>query len=49
MGFCLEFWRFLRARKRYWVVPILMLFLAAGTLLGLAEGSVLAPFLYSLF
>lgn len=49
MAFLLEFWRFLNARKRYWLVPIMLTLVLAGALLALAEGSILAPFIYSLF
>ncbi|MFN2508052.1 MAG: DUF5989 family protein [Chthoniobacterales bacterium] len=44
-----ELWTFLRVRKKWWLAPILILLLAVGGLLALAEGSALAPFIYSLF
>lgn len=49
MDFLLEFWRFIRARKKFWLLPVLILMLAVGGLLILAHGSVLAPFVYTLF
>ena len=44
-----EFWGFLRVRKKWWLAPIVILLLTLGLLLVLTEGSVLAPFIYSLF
>ena len=44
-----EFWRFLKERKKFWLVPIILVLGAVGTLLFLAEGSAVAPFIYSLF
>ncbi|CAN5276220.1 hypothetical protein BH20VER2_BH20VER2_06350 [soil metagenome] len=44
-----ELWAFLRVRKKWWLAPILLLLLALGGLLALAEGSALAPFIYSIF
>lgn len=44
-----ELWSFLRVRKKWWLAPILILMLALGGLLVLAQGSALAPFIYSLF
>ena len=49
MDFLLEFWRFIRARKKFWLAPVLILILAIGGLLIVAHGSVLAPFIYTLF
>ena len=49
MSFLMEFWRFLRARKKYWLVPILVTLLILGGLLVLAQGSAIAPFIYTLF
>jgi hypothetical protein len=47
--FVKEFWRFLRERKKFWMAPIILMLVAIGTLLFLAEGSAVAPFIYSLF
>jgi hypothetical protein len=44
-----EFWGFLRVRKRWWLAPVLLILLALGLVLVLAEGSALAPLIYSLF
>ena len=45
----LEYLRFLRARKKFWMIPILLLFLLIGTLVVVLEGSALAPFIYAIF
>lgn len=44
-----EFLHFLRERKKWWIMPILIFLLLLGGLLIFANGSVLAPFIYSLF
>ncbi len=44
-----ELWRYLRVRKKYWLVPLLMVVVLFGVLLVVAESSALAPFIYSLF
>ena len=44
-----ELWAFLRERKKFWLLPIIMVLLAMGTLLVLTQGSVVAPFIYTLF
>jgi hypothetical protein len=44
-----EFWAFLRERKRWWLAPILIFLVLLGGLLIFAQGSALAPFIYSLF
>jgi hypothetical protein len=44
-----EFWRYLRARKKYWLLPILVTLALVGGLIIFAQGSVLAPFIYTLF
>ena len=44
-----EFWAFLRVRKKWWLAPIIILMVALGGLLMAVQGSVLAPFLYTLF
>jgi hypothetical protein len=44
-----EFWQFLRERKKYWLLPIVVMLVAFGALLILTEGSALAPFIYALF
>jgi len=44
-----ELWNFLRLRKKLWLAPIIVIMLALGGLLILVNGSVLAPFIYTLF
>ncbi|MCY3614533.1 MAG: DUF5989 family protein [Bacteroidetes bacterium] len=44
-----EFMRFLRVRKKYWLMPIVGLLLLLSLLIVLTQGSALAPFIYSLF
>ena len=44
-----ELWEFLKYRKKYWLAPIVFLLILIGFLLVLAEKSVLAPFIYTLF
>jgi hypothetical protein len=44
-----EFWAFLRARKKWWLAPLLLFLLAFGALLIASQTSVAAPFIYSLF
>jgi hypothetical protein len=49
MEFIKEFWSFLRVRKKLWLTPIIILILILGGLLILAQGSVVAPFIYTIF
>jgi hypothetical protein len=49
LSFLTEFWQFLRARKKYWLIPILVMLLVLGGLLVLAKGSAIAPFIYTIF
>lgn len=49
MEFLGEFWRFLAARKKFWMVPILVVVVLFGGLLVLTQGSAVAPFIYTLF
>lgn len=44
-----ELWQFLRVRKKLWLAPILAITLLLGGLIVLAQGSVVAPFIYTLF
>ena len=44
-----ELWAFLRGGKRWWLLPIIIVMLLVGTLLTLAQGSALAPFIYTIF
>jgi hypothetical protein len=49
LEFVVEIWSFLRVRKKFWLFPILLIMALLGVLIVLAEGSVIAPFIYSLF
>lgn len=44
-----ELFSFLRQNKRFWLVPVILVLLVLGVVLVLAEGSVIAPFIYTLF
>jgi len=44
-----EFWSFMRIRKKWWLLPIVVILVAVGALLVFAHGSVLAPFIYTIF
>ncbi len=44
-----ELFRFLTKRKKYWLLPLVLVLLVIGGMLALAQGSVLAPFIYTLF
>jgi hypothetical protein len=44
-----ELWQFLRVRKKWWLLPILLVMAAVATLLVFAQGSALAPFIYTVF
>ena len=49
MSFIKEFWEFLRVRKKYWLLPILIVLAIFGGLIILSQGSVVAPFIYTIF
>lgn len=49
MDFLKDFWFFLKERKKFWLLPILLVLLLFGALIVLTSGSALAPFLYTLF
>jgi hypothetical protein len=49
MDFVTELWRFARARKKFWLLPILIMMMVFGGLIVLTKGSVVAPFIYTLF
>jgi hypothetical protein len=49
MNLVIELWRFMRVRKKFWMLPILITMFALGGLLILAQGSAIAPFIYTLF
>lgn len=44
-----DLWRFMRARKKYWLFPAIVLTLVLGGLIVLAEGTAVAPMIYTLF
>ena len=44
-----ELWAFLRVRKKWWLLPIILVMVLVGALLVFAQGSVLAPFVYTIF
>ena len=49
MDFVKELWLFMRVRKKFWLLPILLMMAALGGLLVFAKGSAVAPFIYTLF
>ncbi len=49
MSFLAELWRFMRVRKKFWLLPIFIMTAAFGGLIVLSKGSAIAPFLYTLF
>ena len=49
MGFIKEMWAFLRERKKLWLLPLILMLVIFAGLLILAKGSVVAPFIYTLF
>jgi hypothetical protein len=49
MSFLAELWAYMRARKKFWLLPIMLMMVVLGALLVLAQGSAVAPFIYTLF
>ena len=49
MSFIKELWEYMRVRKKFWLIPILLVMAVLGGLLVLAQGSAVAPFIYTLF
>jgi uncharacterized protein DUF5989 len=47
--FVMELWAFMKERKKFWLLPILVVLLLFGTLIVLTQGSAVAPFIYTLF
>jgi len=47
--FLRELWAFLRVRKKFWLIPVLLMMVVLGGLIVLANGSAIAPFIYTLF
>lgn len=48
-GIVSELWAFMKARKKWWLLPIIIVLLLVGALMIFAQGSVLAPFIYTIF
>ena len=48
-GLVREFWDFMRVRKKWWLLPIIVVMVLVGALLVFAQGSALAPFIYTIF
>jgi len=44
-----ELWAYMRVRKKWWLLPIIMIMMLVGLLLTLAQGSAVAPFIYTIF
>ena len=44
-----EFWDFVKARKKYWLLPILIILVLFGVLIVLSQGTAVAPFIYTIF
>jgi len=49
MSFIRELWLYMRARKKYWLVPIIVMMVVFGGLIILTKGSAIAPFIYTIF
>jgi hypothetical protein len=49
MSFLAELWAFMRERKKFWLLPILIVMSVFGALIVLTQGSAVAPFIYTLF
>jgi Family of unknown function (DUF5989) len=49
LDFVAELWRFMRARKKYWLLPVILMLAVFGALIVLAKGSAVAPLIYTLF
>ena len=49
MDFIKEFWEFLKVRKKYWLLPIIIFLAIFGGLIILTQGSAVAPFIYTIF
>ena len=49
LSILLEFWSFLKERKKWWLIPIIFFLVLFGALIVLTEGSAIAPFIYAIF
>lgn len=49
MDFLAEFWAFLKVRKKFWLLPVIVMMAVFGGLVVLSQGSAVAPFIYTIF
>ncbi len=49
ISFIKEFWEFIKVRKKYWIVPIIIVLVLFGGLIILSQGTVVAPLIYTIF
>ena len=49
ISFFKEFWEFLKYRKKYWLLPIIIVLVLFGVLIALTQGTAIAPFIYTIF
>lgn len=49
MNLLAQLWRYMRARRKYWLLPLMLVMLLLGALMVLAKGSAVAPFIYTIF
>jgi hypothetical protein len=49
MAFVAELWQFMRTRKKYWLLPIILMMALFGGLIVLTQGTAVAPFIYTVF
>ena len=49
MSFLVEFWDFMRVRKKFWLLPVFVMMILLGGLIVLTQGSAIAPFIYTIF
>ena len=47
--FMIELWAFMKERKKFWLMPIIVVLMLLGSLIVLTQGSAVAPFIYTLF
>jgi len=49
MSFLVEFWNFIKVRKKFWLLPIILVLALFGGLIVLSQGTAVAPFIYTIF
>ncbi|MDG2032652.1 MAG: DUF5989 family protein [Rhodospirillales bacterium] len=49
MSFLAELWAFMKVRKKFWLIPIMIMMVIFGGLMVLSQGSAVAPFIYTIF